>query len=803
PHPPNQTSTAPTKDTLAKQSPVLSNTKEAQAAEAVVSDSCPPLPSFNDIKLPDYLEKYLRQEPAKPMQSKQAQEPVNNKMVLFEKAEFSGKSYEIYRDVADATSLQLSPLVSVKVVRGCWVLYEKPDFQGRTIALEEGGMELTNIWAEPDSETEPDNNPAMLIGSIRLAVWDYNIPHIDLFTEPEGHGRVTPYHDDTIETGSFGIPVNTASIQVHSGVWLVFSDPGFQGMVAVLEAGEYPYPEVWGFPSPFVGSLRPLKMGGFKVENPNDIKAVVYEKPGFEGSSVEIESDIFSFCGDEEDVAADSEAPVTRKLTSVGSLKIIGGFWVGYSLPEFEGQQFILEEGEYLNCSDWGGSEHLLSLRPILADFLSPHLKMFKDRDFGKLGVNIDLTEPVPNMEDTDYGSKTKSIDVIGGVWVAFEKPGFGGESYILEKGLYGCPEDWGALQPKIASVMPVTLVQIFSEPGFQGSVLTLEDDTTSLQADFCVASCKVLAGNWLAHEGQDFTGRMYVLEVGSYPDLRSMGCVNVNSSILSLQTAGFEFSLPSITLFERGGLRGKRVVLTDSAVNLQMVGGCSRVHSVLVEGGMWVLYEGISYRGAQIFLKPGQIVDWHKFSGWNKIGSLRPLMQKQVHFRVRNRMTGLMMSLTGDLDDVKLLRIQEMEPADGFEQIWLYRNGHIHCKVLEECCLSPSGTVTIAGSRVGLTPALENPMHLWSITPEGFIHYSPSPDLVLEVKVSVQTLCASSSACLSSFSATLTTVFPLAWPCSSFWKAWGTWLFGHISCCVIHHFIGPSPRTRPSAFWE
>lgn len=45
---------------------------------------------------------------------------------------------------------------------------------------------------------------------------------------------------------------------------------------------------------------------------------------------------------------------------------------------------------------------------------------------------------------------------------------------------------------------------------------------------------------SWLAFEGRDFTGRMYVLEVGSYPDLRAMGCVNASSSILSLQTAGF-----------------------------------------------------------------------------------------------------------------------------------------------------------------------------------------------------------------------------------------------------------------------
>lgn len=42
-------------------------------------------------------------------------------MVVFEKAQFEGQVYEIHRDVEDATSLQLSPLISVKVVRGWWV----------------------------------------------------------------------------------------------------------------------------------------------------------------------------------------------------------------------------------------------------------------------------------------------------------------------------------------------------------------------------------------------------------------------------------------------------------------------------------------------------------------------------------------------------------------------------------------------------------------------------------------------------------------------------------------------------------
>lgn len=39
-------------------------------------------------------------------------------------------------------------------------------------------------------------------------------------------------------------------------------------------------------------------------------------------------------------------------------------------------------------------------------------------------------------------------------------------------------------------------------------------------------------------------------------------------------------------------------------------------------------------------------------------------------------------MSITGDFDDVKMLRIQETEETGGFEQIWLYQNGHLYCKV-------------------------------------------------------------------------------------------------------------------------
>ncbi|GAA6074409.1 beta/gamma crystallin domain-containing protein 1 isoform X1, partial [Tachysurus ichikawai] len=267
------------------------NLKELELQPDVSEDSPksphtpPPLPNFSEIKLPDFLGKYLKmdQEPPVLVNTQKAETPSKipaiqaevssgfpdtntglkkipeppapifppkppkqqtklpspthtqittvrgfhkrpGKLVIFQQAQFGGEGYEVFRDVDDATSLLLSPVISLKAVRGCWLLYEKPGFQGRTIALEEGPTELVNVWAEPepDQEVGPDGIPIptkpMVIGSIRLAVRDYSLPKIELFSEPNGLGRLSSFCDDIIELGSFGRPHSAGSIKVHSGV---------------------------------------------------------------------------------------------------------------------------------------------------------------------------------------------------------------------------------------------------------------------------------------------------------------------------------------------------------------------------------------------------------------------------------------------------------------------------------------------------------------------------------------------------------------------------------------------------------
>ncbi|XP_036172146.1 beta/gamma crystallin domain-containing protein 1 isoform X2 [Myotis myotis] len=567
--------------------------------------------------------------------------PRPGKVVIYSEPEVSEACIEVFSDTEDCSSWRLSPVVLVKVVRGCWILYEKPNFEGHSIPLEEGELELAGLWGIDDileRKEEEESAKPVVIGSIRHVVQDYRVSHIDLFTEREGLGVASSYFDDTGEMQGFGVMQKTCSMKVHWGTWLIYEEPGFLGVPFILEPGEYPDLSFWNTEVAYIGSMRPLKMGGRKVEFPVDPKVVIYEKPFFEGKRMELETEMYNFItegGEAEETDGDASLP----LTSVGSMKVLRGIWVAYEKSGFTGHQYLLEEGEYKDWKDWGGYDgELQSLRPILGDFSNAHMIMYSEKNFGSKGSSIDVLGIVANLMETGYGVKTQSINVLSGVWVAYENPDFTGEQYILDKGFYTSFEDWGGKNCKISSVQPICLdsfsgprrrnqIHLFSEPQFQGHSRCFEETTSQVDDSFSTKSCRVLGGSWVAYDGENFSGNQYVLEEGHYPCLSAMGCLP-GASVKSLRFIDVEFSEPTIILFEREDFKGKKIELNAEAVNLRSLGFNTQIRSVQVIGGIWVTYEYGNYRGRQFLLSPAEVPNWYEFSGCRQIGSLRPFNQ-------------------------------------------------------------------------------------------------------------------------------------------------------------------------------
>ncbi|XP_064137577.1 beta/gamma crystallin domain-containing protein 2 isoform X2 [Loxodonta africana] len=539
------------------------------------------------------------------------------KMILFSEPSCQGSSREVWEDIADASGWAL--VASIRVVRGCWVLYEEPEFQGRKLVLPEGDVELQ----APGTAWSPKG-----IGSLRRVVQDYSTPEISLFSEEDLKGEQVKLTQALENSEGLGRPLQVASITVFTGLWLLYPKPFFEDTPCILEPGEYHTLEACGTTNLSVGSLKPVTLGCPSVERPGEPKAVVFEAPGFQGQSWEVSRDIYNLRQPE-----DSQSP---HLASVGSLRVLGGCWVGYEKEGFRGHQYLLEEGEYADWSHWGGYDEVLtSLRVIRTDFADPAVVLFEAMDFE--GPGVEVSEALPDVEQAGHGPHTQAIHVLSGVWVAYQEVGFSGKQYVLEKGVYRNCEDWGAGNSALASLQPVlqvgehnlhfvSKIQLFSGPDFLGDHISFEDDQASLPF-FQPQSCRVHGGSWILFDEKNFEGDQHVLSEGEFPTLTAMGCL-ASTVLGSLQKVPLHFSEPSIFLYGLECFEGKEIELNSEVRSLQAEGFNNHVLSVRIKGGVWVLCEHSDFRGRQWLVGSCEITNWQTYSGTQRVGSLYPIKQ-------------------------------------------------------------------------------------------------------------------------------------------------------------------------------
>ncbi|XDV35053.1 hypothetical protein PO909_005098, partial [Leuciscus waleckii] len=686
--------------------------------------------------------------------------PRPGKMLIFDRPGMSGQRIEVRGDVVDATPWEFTDTISVRVIRGGWVMYEKPDFKGEKIALDEGDTELTDPFGPAEEHEshqnegttpdrgEEDEKPRMkrrfVIGSIRRAVRDYSVPEISLFPEENAEGKKVTFRDTSDDARIFGFPIKANSIIINAGLWLVFAEPFFQGVPRVLEVGGFSSPSAWGVTHPYVASVHPLKIGEPRVENLHEPKIVLYEKPYFTGKSREIYSSMRDFLS-----RVDKQQQLF--MFSAGSIKVIGGCWVGYEKEGFRGNQYLLEEGEYHDWRVWGGVDsELRSLRVIQADLSEPLLVLYgmpeeeKDEREEEEERTFEVTEAVPDVELFGFGINTRSIHVLSGAWVAYSHVDFSGSQYVLEKGFYSNCSDWGSGDNRICSLQPILAapgegpgfrneVLLYSDLDFQGSCRVCSQNQSCLPEDLSVRSVRVVGGSWVLYGGEKFTGNTCVLSEGHYPNLTSTG-FPPGSSVRSVKAVPLSFSVPSITLFGLECFEGREVNIDTLVSNMQEEGFNTHFLSVRVNSGCWVLCEHSNYRGRQFLLEPIEITNWHQFSSVSCVGSLYPVRQKQRLFRVRNKETGQYISVQGGVEDMKTGRVVVSEQVEGMSDMWLYQDGLIKNKLARSTSLQVMGNVE-SGAKVVLWTETRVPVQTWSAEVRGQIKSNTFPGMVLDIK--------------------------------------------------------------------
>ncbi|XP_048202427.1 very large A-kinase anchor protein [Perognathus longimembris pacificus] len=650
--------------------------------------------------------------------------PRPGKMVIYD---LHGNNYkqEIYCTIPDATAWPFPNGVLIKVVRGCWILYEKPHFQGQKCVLEEGEKVLTHDWFL-QSRKHPQRN--FVLGSIKRVLKDCNIPEIELCLKSDPACCPIYIQRAVPNLEELNIP-QFMSCTVKSGVWLAYSDINFKGQATVLEEDQG-LPEI---SASEMKSLYPLQMGGLKVEMPMNLKVIIYEKPHFYGQAKEFSEHIDSVTNFLEN---DSD------FKAIGSIRVIGGVWVAYEKEHFKGQQFLLEEGDFEDSNACGAlCGPILSFRYLQANFIESSITLFEsDLESGKF---IDITnQDISDLEDIGYGIETRSIHVKSGVWVAYQQKFYCGEQYILEKGKYKCFFDWGGSNNIILSIRPVQLeplginepphwLKVFNKPGFQGECIDFIKEIADFDS-FTPCSFKVLRGCWLLYYQEDFFDHQCVLEEGLYADLSSCGCPS--SRVKALKPIDYVFEEPSISLFALEHCEGRELHLEEAVNSVLNKDLHFYTQSVWVKSGLWIAYEGSNFLGRQILLEPNEIPNWTAFSGWKTIGSLRPMKQPAVYIRIKNRAQDKYLTVTGNLADTRAMSVC-ISPYNGKDtQIWHYCRGLFKSKA-SDTCLDVIGGRDTPGAKVALWTEHGQFRQKWRLNKNGTISSYLSDQLVLDVK--------------------------------------------------------------------
>ncbi|TWW70560.1 Gamma-crystallin N-B [Takifugu flavidus] len=141
----------------------------------------------------------------------------------------------------------------------------------------------------------------------------------------------------------------------------------------------------------------------------------------------------------------------------VNSIRVDSGAWICFDHPDFKGQQYILEHGEYPEFQRWNShNDHMGSCKPIRMHGEHYRIELFDGCNFA--GQCVEICDDTPFLQSRGFSKNCiNSVKVFGdGAWVMYEEPNFRGRMYVVERGDYSSHNEWQAQNPNIQSIRRV-----------------------------------------------------------------------------------------------------------------------------------------------------------------------------------------------------------------------------------------------------------------------------------------------------------------------------------------------------------
>uniref|UniRef100_A0A8C3Q1F2 Crystallin beta-gamma domain containing 3 n=1 Tax=Chrysolophus pictus TaxID=9089 RepID=A0A8C3Q1F2_CHRPC len=504
---------------------------------------------------------------------------------------------EIHSDVLDATSWIFPIGALLRIIRGCWIFYEKPKFQGQKYVLEEGETVLDHLWDLPGVKHHRRNLTVVLHHDCYrwLAYSDLNykgemkileecsepseIPSADvrsvrplkmiIIYEKTHFGGWSKEFSENIHSvlALFGDEEDfqgIGSIRVIGGIWVAYDRERYKGRQYLLEEGDYEDTHTWGGTGSVLLSFRFLQADF-------------------------IESSVALFQSDDEDGKAldivNEEIPDLEQTgfgPETGSILVKSGVWVAYQQKHFCGEQYVLEKGKYKCFFDWGGSSKIImSIRPIKLEPLGtnepPHLlKAFSNTHFQ--GACIDFTAEV-----SDFTSFIPcSFKVLRGCWLLCYQGEIDDNHCVLEEGLYIDLPSCGCPTAAVKSLKPIEYV--FAEPSLslfaleccKGRELHFSEPVNSVLNEdlhFYTQSVWVRSGLWIAYEGCNFLGKQILLEPGEISNWNEYSGWKVIGSLRPVKQ-------PAVYIRIRNRAQGKYLTIAGSLADVRATSVCVSPYS-------------------------------------------------------------------------------------------------------------------------------------------------------------------------------------------------------------------------------